>query len=319
MALRGELPDWGQYADFLHAFLLGDLGQLTYDFSPWSPGIALGAIYVGSWVAIALVLLRGHPMVRRERPLLFALVGATTYGTLLYMYLVDRSADHVVPYVSLPALLICVLWLGALLRAPGVGPQLRAGALALCLSITVILFSAAWSTVESRVERTALAHLVPGGPSPGSALARLGDFPPIHAKTAAGERLLHRYMPGEESSLVVLRPDLRTEILLRTRRRDRLGLAYPIGESFVPEERLPRLRRAVRRLRPGTRMLVDREALSAVNESADVPLGELLTSFDSVLARLQLAGMREITRRFVLRPIYRGEAGYVVMRLERRG
>ena len=34
-------------------------------------------------------------------------------GIGLFSYLVNRSADHIVPYVSLPAVMLAVLWLSS--------------------------------------------------------------------------------------------------------------------------------------------------------------------------------------------------------------
>ena len=42
---------------------------------------------------------------------MLALTGLTAYGVVLYAYFIDRSADHVLPYVSLPLLLSGVLWI----------------------------------------------------------------------------------------------------------------------------------------------------------------------------------------------------------------
>lgn len=320
LAFAGSPPDWGQYLAYLREFFFGELGDLTYDFSAWSPGLAVGAAYLASAAAIALLLLRSHRVVRRERATLVALMGTTAYGTALLMYLVDRSLDHVVAYVSLPALLACVLWLGLLLRCEGVSRELRIGALALSLSVSVLLVSVAWSEITGRIEQTALAHVVPGGDSPRAALARLRDFPPLHAGTPAGERLLRRHLPGERSSLVVVTPELRTELLLRTRRSDRLGLAYPLGDSFVSDERLPGVRAAVAQLRGNERMLVNVEALGAVQASGRAPLGEPASIRRSAaLAPLQLVAMRGITRRFRLVPVHRGPRGYLVVRLMPRG
>ena len=53
LAISGELPDWGQYLAFLHAFLFGDLGDLTYDFSPGRPDSRSGPRYLA---AAALLL-----------------------------------------------------------------------------------------------------------------------------------------------------------------------------------------------------------------------------------------------------------------------
>ena len=58
LAAAGELPHWGQYVDYLRAFLVGDLGDVTYDFSTWSPGLAVGALQLCSATALVLLLRR---------------------------------------------------------------------------------------------------------------------------------------------------------------------------------------------------------------------------------------------------------------------
>ena len=137
---------------------------------------------------------------------------------MIFGYLVDRSMDHVVPYVSLPALLIGTLWLSLVLRsAPRPAAGGRAGALAFALSVALLLVAVAWSSIGPRLEHSALAHVVPGGASTRAALDRLWDFPPFKPTAPAGERLLERYMPGERQSLVLAEPDLATEILVTER------------------------------------------------------------------------------------------------------
>ena len=163
--------------------------------------------------------------------------------------------------------------------------------------------------------------MVPGGESPGHALDRLWNFPPIQSETPAGERVLRRFMPDESRSLIVLAPDLETELLMRTGRMSRTGLIAPWGDSFVPEERLPAVRAAVARLREGDRMLVDRRTLDAFAASRGRSLDEVLDGYDpgGALSSLQIVALRGIERRFALRPVHRDRTGYVVVRLERRG
>ena len=38
LVFAGELPDYGWYLAYLRTFLLGEVGQVTYDFARWSPG-----------------------------------------------------------------------------------------------------------------------------------------------------------------------------------------------------------------------------------------------------------------------------------------
>ena len=51
-------------------------------------------------------------------------------------------------------------------------------------------------------------------------------------------------MPGEDASLLMVAPDLATEILLRSGRVDRLLLGDPWETSFVADDELPGAARA---------------------------------------------------------------------------
>ena len=47
LAATGELPDWGWYLNTLREFLVGPIGDLTYDFTSFSPGLAVGGAVHG--------------------------------------------------------------------------------------------------------------------------------------------------------------------------------------------------------------------------------------------------------------------------------
>ena len=65
LVFTGELPRWGWYLSTLREFLTGPVGDLTYDFSRWSPGLALGIVYFSSAAGLIL-LLRRRPDVARQ-------------------------------------------------------------------------------------------------------------------------------------------------------------------------------------------------------------------------------------------------------------
>ena len=111
LVFTGELPRWGWYLSTLREFLTGPVGDLTYDFSRWSPGLALGVLYFSSAAGLILLLRRRPDVARREPTAIVAIAGTTAMGIGLFSYLVNRSADHIVPYVSLPAVMLAVLWL----------------------------------------------------------------------------------------------------------------------------------------------------------------------------------------------------------------
>jgi hypothetical protein len=317
----GELPDWGQYMAFLRAFLVGDLGNVTYDFSRWSPALAVGAAYLASAAALVLLARRSAGVVRRERVALLAIAGISTYGIFLFDYFVDRSADHVLAYVSLPALLVAALWLSVVLRArASLAPGVATGALAFALSVAVLLLAVAWSSVGGRFEQSALAHVIPGGDTPGSALERLWHFPPLNPAAVEGDRLLERHMPGERRSVVLVQPNVATETLMRSGRANQLPLADPWEDSFVADERVPGLRAAVAGLRAGDRLLLDEGMLAGLAMvRADPDFGPLEPAAPgSAAAPLQLFTLQEIHERFRLRPIHRSPLGFVVVELAER-
>ena len=327
LAAAGQLPDWGQYLAYLDVFLFGRLGEVTYDFTRWSPGVALGAGYLASAAAVFLLVRRRPNVVRRERVAVFVLTGATAYGVVIFGYLVDRSMDHVVPYVSLPALVLGTLWLSLVLRAPqGLTTGGRAAVLAFALSVALVLVAVAWSALGPRLEHSALAHVVPGGDSTRAALHRLWHFPAFKRTAPVGERLLERYMPGERQSIVIAEPDVATEILVRSGRANRLPIAYPWGDTFVASERIPGLRDAVAELGPGDRLLLDEGALEALDEIRTDPAfdalahsGEDTALQSSLTAPVQDLALEDIDQRFRLRRIAGDRETLVVAELEARG
>ena len=90
----------------MNEFLFGETGDITYDFARWSPGIPVGVGYAASIAALVLVL-RLRPEEARREPVMFvSLAGCSAYGAVLFGYLVDRSLDEIVPYVSFPLVLL---------------------------------------------------------------------------------------------------------------------------------------------------------------------------------------------------------------------
>ncbi len=325
LAAAGELPDWGQYLAYIRAFLFESLGDLNYDFAPWSPGLAVGAGYLASAAAIVLLVLRRPSFVQAQSTTIVALAGTTAYGAAIFSYFDNRSTDFSLVGVALPALLTGALWLSLVLRSRGaVTERARRGALAFALSLAVLLVAVGWSAIGDRYPRSALAHSLPGGKSLRGALDRLWNMPALNSRAPEGERLLERYMPGEQRSLLLLTPDVGTEILIRSGRANTLPIAAPWQDSFVASERLPGLRRAVEELRPGQRMLLDEPARKAfaafrANPSLD-PLAREPTGagFELVpveLAPLQTWALKRIGERFDLRTVARGEYGLTVVEL----
>ncbi len=322
----GELPDWGWYVQTLRAFLGGAIGDLTYDFSSFSPGLALGAFYLGSACALAAVLGRRREAVEANRTIVIALVGMSAWGISLFTYVVNRGADHIIPYVSLPAVALAALWLD-FIRRPDVrlGPRVDRSAVLAVLGISVLLVASAWPLVGTRYSQSALAHAVPGGESLSTALGRMRVQPTLRPGAAEGAALLETFLPGEERSIVLADGDLGVEIVMRADRGSAVPLGDPWEDSLVPGGHLAPLGAFVDQLSVGDRALIDgmgRLAFDRYREQPDLdPLAsESETSLEPTgLASLQEWVIREIGTRFDLTTVERTDGGFEVVELTPRG
>ena len=326
LVFTGELPRWGWYLSTLREFLTGPVGDLTYDFSRWSPGLALGVLYFSSAAGLILLLRRRPDVAHREPTAIIAIAGTTAMGIGLFSYLVNRSADHIVPYVSLPAVMLAVLWLALTLRPwLAIDRALRRAALGGALLLAVLTVAVAASSVGERFSQSALALARPGGASFRAAVDRLWDPPPLSPGAIEGKLLLDRYMPDEQRSLVIADADLTVEILTRSGRSSELPLGDPWEDSLVPDGHLDALAETVDQLQPGTRMLVDASAIRILNQLVadpdrdpiDEPIGKS-SLVPSGIANLQQWALQQIGERFRLRTIARGSDELRVVELEPR-
>jgi len=324
LAGTGELPEWAAYLDTLREFLTGGIGDLTYDFTEWSPAFGVGAFYLASAAALVLVVRRTPELVSRERLTLLALAGTTAYGVALFSYFVNRSADHILPYICLPAVMTATLWISLLRReAPLAAPTRIASALA--AAVAVLLVAVAWSGAGSRFEESPIALAAPGGDSLNGALERLWDRPPLKPGAEEGERLLIEDMPGENESLVLTDADLGVEVLVRSGRINRVPLSDPWEDSLVPDQHIEEIEETVAGLESGDRVLLDAGALEIFERYLDEPgrdaLTEPFTTAEVVPAGIALlteVTLQRIGERFDLEEVERGSDGLVVAELVER-
>ncbi len=328
LVIAGELPDWGWYLNTLREFLTGSVGELTYDFAPWTVAFALGAFYIAALAALVLYLIRLPGQARRHPARLIALGGTTAWGIALFSYFVNRSAEHIVPYVSLPAAMIAAIWLGLLLDPASVASRrVRTAGLTAMLAAGLLLVAVAWPRAGTLYSQSLLAHVVPGGPSPASAFDRLWHPPDLSSGASSGAEVLERCMPDRERTYVLTDADLGIEILAKVDRRNGFPLADPWEESFVPDTHLDQLAAAVAGLEPGDRMLVDDAALRAYRIYLRDPGRDPLSSptggeeiVPTGLAKLQDWLIKEIGFRYRLKTVCEstGGPGFRVVELEPR-
>jgi hypothetical protein len=322
----GELPDWGWYLNTLREFLTGKIGDLTYDFAPFSAGLALGAIYLISATGLVLLLRRRPGIAEQERVTLVAITAMTAFGVALFSYIVNRSADHIIPYVSLPAFSLGALWLSLLDRpALAVPGAARRVALGLALAVSALLVALAASAVPDNFSQSALALARPGGASLRAAVDQILDPPPLGPASVEGEQLLDQYMPGESNSVVITQADPSIAILINSGRGNAVPLGDPWEDSFVPNDHLERLGAFVDGLEPGDRMLIDQAARDAFESYQQDPALDPLAApttegeiIPSGLASLQLWVLDRIGQDFDLHRIASSPGGLEVVELEPR-
>jgi hypothetical protein len=320
LAGTGQLPHWGQYLGYVREFLFGgQAGSITYGFANWSPGLAVDAAALISAAAIVLLMRRDPALARRDPALLIGLTGSTAYAIAIASYTDNRSSTYLFLYVGVPVLIATVLWL-SLLRTPGVAHSLRVRrwSLACALAVAVLLFSGAWPAIGQHFSRSALAHAYPGG-GLRAALTRLWHPPPIDPRAPAGERLLHRYMPGRrELVLLPTLSDLGLEILIRSGRASALPIGDPKADSLVPSVWVPIMRTAVGKLRAGQRMLIDRTGLQIIAALRNPAIDPVSARIDGAQPELAWI-LHEIDLRFRIRLIDRDPTGLIVAQLAARG
>lgn len=315
----GQLPDWRLYSDFLRAFFLGQLREVTYDFTRWSPGIGLGGAYLAQAATLGVLVTRRPTLARDLRERLPVLCALAVFGLACFFYLVDRSLDHVVIYVAQPLVLSAALWLDELVRR-GVfqSRSLLAVAIGAWGAVVVALaLSAVWPKVRPAARDTLAWQAVHGPQRIADRWRRLADFPPVDPQAENGALLLRTHVP--ESSVLVLMPaDLAVETLARAEKRNRLPLSFSLSDSFIAQEWGTRMQhlveRELRRVRDGDVALVDYGTLvlmRSVREGRKLQLPRSV-SVDTLRVRAFLY----VARKFRLEPL-RTRGQVVLVRLRR--
>ena len=316
----GSLPDWGLYFTYLRDFLAGDIGDLTYDFLPWSPGIAVAGIYVASVAGMVATFVLNRSYFEGRRTAFTALAGTTAYGIVLFSYFDNRSLDHILPYVSLPALLVGTIWLSLVLdpREDGalIGNVQKRWSLGLALLASAVMVANVWPTAGNRFGDSVLVAIPPGGKSLRGGFTRLWNMPQVVPGSDEGKRRIEKYMPGEDETAVLTAPDLDLDILVRSDRANALGITDAKEMSWVPGPHLPTVRKAVGSLEPGDRILMDQHALAAALRLKQDPSADPYEVATAVgLVTIQARIIAWILEDYNLKPVAKGSDGLVVVEL----
>jgi hypothetical protein len=302
-AASGGWPRWGTYLDYIRLYSVQ--GFYTLRVTPWSSGLLLAGVCFASALLLALVAVRRPALVRVRRDLFAALAGSTAFAILAFTYFIGRSHPNNLHHVAPPAIMTCALWLCLLAeQRAGLVPALRLGLFAVAVWSAFMLVDGSRGELEAKWTLSALGTLVADGPSTlGDRVSFLAARPAIIPQAPDAVSLLRVFDPGGSRSLVLLEPELTTEVLLRAKRGNALPIATPPQDIVLPAA-VRHVLAAVPRLRPGTVMLADQRYLAAAPGSDPSPsLTEL--------------AVWQVRRFFTLRTLAESRGGLVVAELER--
>lgn len=315
LSLAGAWPDWGRYLALFRAWYDFVSAVFAGDVEAWSRGWLIGGIYVASSVG-TVAFLRSAVTTRPSGRTTVASAGLAGAGIAFLSYFVAHSADVYLAYVSYPALLLCAIWLSN----PGLRGAARArwrrAALAVGAFLAVLIVGGSWSAARPRLPYTALAHLIPGGPSLSEDLSQLWHSPPLRRDAQAAAVLIDRYFPAGKA-LVLIEPDLGQEALMRSDRANLLPISYPWQDELDLDRSLPPVAAAVNELEPGTPILLQSPpepgAVSTPEQFyGNVPPGERLGPLAQAASDL-------IRERFGLKRVATGPDGLYVAYLKAGG
>lgn len=248
--------DWGPYLDFVRLYSVKGYGQLPIVF--FSPGPLMGAVIFCSVVG-TIHLARTHSRAATPTQLV-ALAGFGGAATAFFTYYLGRSHPFNLLHILLPVAALGCLWLALLLQA-GPSPA-RVAALGAVLTAAGMLAVMGWPSAKIRWLDSAFAQAVPyaDGQATGTrrsvifAFQRMWDQPVFDARAQSGAALLDRYLKPGSPALVITEPELATELLVRSARRNLLPINNAIEDDLIDSSD-GRVRTAAAHVPAGTLML----------------------------------------------------------------
>jgi hypothetical protein len=246
-AATGVWPHWSSYLEFIRLYTTGGFGALP--IAAWSPGLAVGALYVASTVTlVALVALR--PALVRERHAAFrAIAGLTAMGSLVFTYYLGRAAPTNLIHISPPAVALLFVWAG-IANATLTSRRTATIAIAAAMFLGALAIAGERGNVASKYPRTALAALLGRSVSVTTQLRSMWHNPVVDPEAAHVARFVSSLGRSHTPLIVLLYPSVASEALLRLDRGNAVGTSNPCQESFS-DAASSRVEAGVRALRTG--------------------------------------------------------------------
>jgi len=319
----GQDPSFGTYLAYVTAYAKGHLAWVPLvDFSP-SLALALGLLTSAAATATLCIAGGGTTRERRSLPVIAAI---TAVGIAEFTWFVDRSSEGVEAKLGLTAIAAGALWLDLLLADRARLVRGRAAIVALLCGVGAMLALGSVSATTTAFGNSALATLIRAGTFPpgrfglarnaslGRRLAVIWSSPVVFDRPAESdaESLLRR--PASGPVVVLLAPELTTQVLVRSNRTNGLPIATPSQDALIAGAE-QRFVSALSRLPPGTVLLTDREAMSGGLPRPPVATNIVLVAqYKYLVLRRELIGWLRTHRRLV--PLASTASGLVLLRLE---
>jgi hypothetical protein len=281
-AATGVWPHWGSYIEFVRLYTTGGLGALP--IGAWSPGLALGALYVASAVTLVAVVVLRPALVRERHGAFRAIAGLTAMGSLVFTYFLGRAAPNNLFHVSPPAVALLFVWVG-IADATLTNRRTAVIAIAAAMFMGALVVAGERDNVVRKYPHTALAALLGRSPGVTTQLRSLWHNPVVDPQAAHVVRFVSSLGLGHAALIVLLYPSVESEALLRLDRGNAVGTSNPCQESLSV--------RGTSRVAAGVRALTTGAVL--VTSSSSAYAGRLLPIEQYTLALIR--------SRFTLRQI----------------
>jgi hypothetical protein len=243
----GTWPHWSSYLEFIRLYTTGGLGALP--IGAWSPGLALGALYVASAVTLVAVVVLRPALVRERHAAYRAIAGLTAMGSLIFTYYLGRAAPTNLVHVSPPAVALLFVWAG-IANATLTSRRTATIAIAAAMFLGALVVAGERDNVARKYPRTALAALLGRSAGVTTQLRSMWHNPVVDPEAARVARFVSSLGRGRAPLIVLLDPSVESEALLRLDRGNAVGTSNPCQESFS-ERATSRVAAGVHALRTG--------------------------------------------------------------------
>lgn len=236
---RGELANPGGYLDFIRLYSSSGFGTLPV--GDWSLGYLIIALYVASFVGVAVAILLA-PRSRFSLPsTIVPIVATTAFGVLSFTYFLGRSHPNNLTHIAPPFVIMITLWTALGAHMWRTERRVIYGA-----AVVVVIWAGAlltvchWDLLEEKSGDSALsAVLSPLTTSPSflDQIRVLRSNPPVSTGAQFVDRLVRESVPEDAPILVLVDPPVLTESLLRLDRANVIPLTTPGQDGLLPSRR----------------------------------------------------------------------------------